>query len=375
MRIGIDAYPLTRVKAGIGYYTHNLIKHLLEIDTGNEYVLYHNIDDKISMRHPQLKYSTISGKSLWRYSTPWFLLKAKQDLLRDKIDVFWGTSSIVPVGLPRSIKVALTIYDLVVHFYSYTMENINYLVTKSFFSKSVLRADKIIAISHTTANDLENFYPGISDKSSVAYIGVDNGLFRVRNRTECLSRVCHKYSLKPDFMLFVGTIEPRKNLISLIRAFKILKSKYAVPHQLVIAGGTGWKQSSILKEISAKKEDVRFINYVPELDLAELYSSAGLFVMPSLYEGFGMPVVEAMASGTAVAISDIPIFREVAADAALFFDPRNPEDIAEKMHTLISNAGLRNSLAGKGIQRVQAFSWKESAKHLINIFNELHRDR
>jgi glycosyltransferase involved in cell wall biosynthesis len=375
MRIGIDAYPLTRVMAGIGYYTQNLISHLLEIDTRNEYVLYHNIDDKISISHPRLKYSTISGRSLWRYSTPWFLLKAKHDLLRDKIDVFWGTSSIVPVGLPRSIKVALTIYDLVVHLYSHTMESVNYLVTKSLFSKSVLRADKIIAISHTTANDLNNFYPGARDKSSVAYIGVDNGLFRVRNRTECLSHVCQKYSLKPDYILFVGTIEPRKNLISLIRAFRILKSKYAASNQLVIAGGTGWKQDSILKEISAQKQDIRFINYVPELDLAELYCCAGAFIMPSLYEGFGMPVVEAMASGTAVAISDIPIFREVAADAALFFDPRNPEDIAGKMHTLISDTGIRNSLVQKGIQRVKAFSWKESAAHVLNIFNELHRDQ
>ncbi|MFH1771956.1 MAG: glycosyltransferase family 1 protein [Candidatus Omnitrophota bacterium] len=379
MRIGIDAYPLAKdIKAGISYYSYYIIKNILEADSKNEYFLYNSSGKAGNLDYPNLKVtSTFKVNPLNKFSTLWMLYFAKKQLIKDNIDIFWGIQGIIPLNLPDSIKTVSTIYDLTFFLFPATMSLDNYFVNKFFLKKAVRKVDRIFAISKSTANDVKKIFRGnIEEKMSAIHIGYNEcqDVFGKIDKIEAGRYVVDKLGISDKYILFVGTIEPRKNIIGLLRAFKIIKSKYKLNHQLVIAGGKGWKVSNIFKvykNLSFGENEVKFLGYVDEEALAMLYSGADLFVNPSFYEGFGMPSLEAMACGAPVVASDIPVFREVLGDAAYFTDSRNPESLAKAMQVVLTSGELRGSLCGKGKLRYQQFSWKESAKKILSIFESL----
>ena len=379
MRIGIDIYPLTRkIKTGIGYYLYYLLKNLLEIDDKNDYILYNNSGKEIELKYPNLYYSdTSSGNILNKFSTAWMILGARKQLIKDKIDIFWGTHAIIPPNLPDSIKTLLNIHDLTISLGPGTMSLGNFFIHNFLFKKSVLKAKKIIVISNTTADALKSVFnnKGISDKISIIYDGIDTEKFKQSDADISKKYVSHKFDILADFILFVGTIEPRKNISGLLKAFKILKTKYGVKQQLVLAGGMGWKTTSIFKvckRLSFGADEVKFLGYVKEEDLIKLYCAANIFVFPSLYEGFGFPPLEAMSSGTPVIASAIPVFREILGEAAVLADPHNPDDIALKIYEVISNVNLRNSLVHKGLERARLFSWTNTARQTLSVLEEVN---
>jgi glycosyltransferase involved in cell wall biosynthesis len=381
MRIGIDAYPLTRkVRSGVSCYVYYLIRNMLEIDKKNEFYLYADSARKTGLEgsNPNLHFSRNGrGNLLNKFSTFWMLLNARRRLSKDKINIFLGTSGVMPLCLPDSVNSALIVYDLTFYLYPQTMAFDNYLIYRFLFKRSLLKAKRIIAISGTTADGIKNLFndENIASKISVIYGGVDSDRFKKLERGPSEKYVFNKFNIASRYILFVGNIEPRKNIPGLLEAFYILKKRYNIQHQLVIVGSKGWKTTQIFKayqQLGFKENEVLFLGYVTEEDLAKLYSAADLFILPSFYEGFGLPPLEAMACGTPVVASSAPIFKEILADAALLPDPNNPDDIARKIYEIISNADLRNSLIHNGFEKIQAYSWKDAAKKTLAILEGMN---
>lgn len=358
MRIGVDAYPVTRHhKAGISYYTDYILKYLLSKDVNNEYVLY-------------------KGNNLLnKYSTSWLLFESGSRIIKDKIDVFWGTQGLLPWGISKHTKSVITIYDAVFFLYPEAMAIEAYIANKIFLKRSILKASHITVISESTKNAILNIFKDeiTSDNISVIYPGIDLDRFKPVNKDIARKYVSGKFNIEREYILFVSTIEPRKNITGLLKAFKILKDKRQIPHQLVLAGAEGWKTKTIfdtLKKLSFKGCEVNFLGYRGEEDIAKLYSGADLFCLPSFYEGFGMPVLEAMASGVPVVTSDIPVFREILNGAGLSANPEDPENIADKMYKCLSQKELKNSLVQKGLNRVKDFSWEASGQKMLNVLTK-----
>ncbi len=376
MNIGIDAYPLVKKpKSGIGYFTENLLCSLLQMDKVNQYILYNTLGARINLSFPNLRTAQPSGSNFTnKFSTLWTLFAARKQLIKDKVDIFWGTQGAMLPSLPGNIKTVFTVYDLTFYLYPETMSVDHYLVQKIFFKKAVLNSDKIISISQSTADDLQKFFPNkkIMDKIHIIYGSTGDNLKTV-DRCSAEKYISNFFNIEKKFILFIGTIEPRKNIEGLLKAFKVLRVKYNISHELILAGAKGWKTKNIYKvynSLGFSKSEVKFLGYVSEENLLNLYCAADLLVMPSFYEGFGLPPLEAMSCGVPVVASNISIFKEVLSDAALLADPEDSSDIAEKIYSIITNEVLRSSLINKGYERAKMFSWRRSAGQLKYIFDK-----
>lgn len=374
MRIGIDAYPLVGQFTGIGRYIYNIIKNLEKIDKRNEYILYSHRNIQLPFpSNSRWRVSIIKG-FLNRSGTFWMQTQARRKLKEDKIDLFWATAAILPLNLPSSIKIVLTVHDLTWLYYPKTLKWDNRIIFPLFFKRSLVKADRIIAVSASTAKGIKEFIPELNNKVSVVYEGVGEE-FRPFDKMEAKKYVSLKFGTSLRYILTVATIEPRKNLDNLLRAYaRIIKDNPNFDYQLLIAGAKGWKNLNIYKtykELELSEKQVKFLGYVSDTDMAKLYSGAEVFILPSLYEGFGLPPLEAMASGTPVIASDIPVFREILDDAALLICPYNPEDIASGIHSVLTNKGLAEELRNKGLERVKLFSWEKTARKTLQIFEEL----
>ena len=372
LRIGIDARPLARGAAGISRAVYSIVRELERLDDQSQYLLYCNrpfnlpFDNLRWQKRVQSLYSFLPG-SLWLQSKA-FARAARHDYL----DVFWGTLYILPAGLPETTRKVLTIYDLVWRRYPQSMSWHNRMLSRAFAQRSVSRADMIVTISESTKQDLESELHVPAEKIKVVRLGVD-AHFRPYEQAVAARHVAQKYGSSENYILSVGTIEPRKNLKILIEAIGILKGQGKLAHQLVVAGAKGWGKSQIAESILKWKlteSDVKFLGFIPEKDLPLLYSGAAVFVFPSVYEGFGLPLVEAMACGTPVVASNASSIPEVVGEAGILVDAHRPAEFAEAISQLRTNPVLRAAITEKGFQRVKQFSWAAAAKDVLSIFCE-----
>jgi glycosyltransferase involved in cell wall biosynthesis len=239
-------------------------------------------------------------------------------------------------------------------------------------SRSVFRARKIIAVSHTVKADIVRKFDIDPDLVTVVYHGVEP-LFKRVVSVERLTEVASKYRLPDKFILFVGNIEPKKNLSRLIRAFSYLKKHTGLEHKLVLAGKKGWKCLDIYKSVrdAGMEGEVLFTGYADRADLPALYSLADVFSFPSLYEGFGLPVLEAMACGTPVLISNRGALPEIAPGLYPQVNPFDEKDIASKLYELLTSAELREKNIRYGYETAKAFTWERSAKGTIDVYREV----
>jgi len=372
LRIGIDARPLARGAAGISRAVYSIVRELERLDDQSQYLLYCNrpfnlpFDNLRWQKRVQSLYSFLPG-SLWLQS------KAFAGAARhDHLDVFWGTLYTLPAGLPETTRKVLTIYDLVWRRYPQSMSWHNRMLSRAFAQRSVSRVDMIVTISESTKQDLESELHVPAEKIKVVRLGVDEH-FRPCEQAVAARHVAQKYGSSENYILSVGTIEPRKNLKILIEAIGILKGQGKLAHQLVVAGAKGWGKSQIAESILKWKlteSDVKFLGFIPEKDLPLLYSGAAVFVFPSVYEGFGLPLVEAMACGTPVVASNASSIPEVVGEAGILVDAHRPAEFAEAISQLRTNPGLRAAITQKGFQRVKQFSWAAAAKDVLSIFCE-----
>lgn len=365
MKIGIDARALGRPMSGVGNYLSQLLTALLEIPGDNVYYLYANRPIKGFVAGPKLKIRLGSGW-LARNGTLWLTTQGRKMMLADDLDIFWGSESILP-NLPKKIKTIVTVYDLVHLLYPETTFWGNRLIHKLLFKGSLRRADRVLAISQATADQLKEYYK-VDAPVRIISCAAKKGLAPLP-RAGAAKLMAERYAINGKYLVAVGTIEPRKNYETLIRGFARLSDPGLT---LVIAGGRGWGNSSLpaLVEELGLKDKIKFIGYVQEDDLSALYSGAEFYVCASLYEGFGLPNLEAMACGKAVCLSDLPVFREAAGDAALYFQ-NSAADLARVMSRFITDQNLRREYEAKVRVKVREFSWPKSAAALTGVFNEL----
>jgi len=366
MRIGIDASSLCIPRTGIGNYLYNILIKLKDIDNKNEYFLYSHIDFDLPFQdhhwHKRVKKGTFKIPE-----TIWFSTIRRKWILKDKIDVFWEAGQILPSHL--SSKKVLTIHDLVWYYFPETMQIMNFLISKFLTKRAIAQADHIIAVSRATARSLECLLHIPSDKISVIYEAA-NERYQFYNKGESAKYIAEKFKTSEKYILTVGTIEPRKNIENLLKAFRNLIDNFKFDYQLLIAGGKGWRNSNIYrtyKRLRFSEKEVKFLGYVPDNDMPRLYSGAKIFVFPSLYEGFGLPPLEAMACGTPVITSNSSSLPEVVGDAGIMFDPYNINEMGQAIYKVLNDNELMSNLRQKGLERVKLFSWEKAASETLRV--------
>ncbi|MFH0753605.1 MAG: glycosyltransferase family 1 protein [Candidatus Omnitrophota bacterium] len=368
MRIGIDARILTGAPTGIGNYLQHILHALSLIDHENDYVLYTHVPSQVTFNNP--RWQKHEGAHRWGPQTCWMMSTGALQVYRDKIDLFWAPWPMVPFYLP--CKIALTVCDLVWEHYPQAVHPAQMLMHKLLTSPSINRADIIFSISEASLNDVRRFYPNKTNLH-LTYCSV-NPVYAPCPKAAARAYLAQKFGLVRPFLLDVATIEPKKNLPLLFKAFKKLKMDHGLEHQLVIAGGKGWLQAPIYKtlmDMDFRKDDVIFLGYVENNDLKMLYNAADVFAFPSLWEGFGIPPLEAMHCGCPVIVSNIPALSEVVGDAGLKVDPSDADALAMNIKRIIDSASLRDELILKGLKRCQDFSWEKSARTVLDAFKNL----
>ena len=371
MRIGIDARELKKNRVGIGTYIYNIIKILNEEDKNNEYFLYSNdeifVDFELNSRWHIKEYKT-------RIGTYFIYSKIPKILNNDNIDVFWGTEHCLPKRNKntQNIKFLLTIHDLAIQKFKKIGSFYNELIQKVILKKSCENADKIIAISKSTKNDLMEIFNINENKIQVIYEGINNNkkyeLNEIQEKT-----IQKKYNLlNSKFIFFLSTIEPRKNLPTTIKAFERYKDKNMDNLKFVISGGIGWRCKDVLELIknSKYKKDIIQTGYITLEEKDYFFKYCDAFLYPSLYEGFGIPVLEAMQRGTLVITTNVSSLPEVGGEAAIYLQsPKDIDELTNIIEKVIKmDATDKKEYMEKGYEQVKKFSWKKCAQETRNLF-------
>lgn len=351
MRIGIDIRSTLKKSTGIGKYTLNLVNALAQVDSKNHYYLYSRkkiLDFR--RRLPRLPAANF-------FHRVDYLKKGPGRLLGD-VDVFHSSS--YDLKKPKNARYIVTVHDVIIKAYPHGHSAKTIKEVDDKLARVLDEADVLVADSHSTESDLMRFYGVDRRKIHVIYPGVDAGSKRQETGTAGVE----------DYILFVGTLEPRKNIAGLIKAFDWLKKEYGIKEKLYIAGMRGWMFEEIFKayEDSEFKKDIVFKGYVTEEELTRLYQNAMVFVYPSFYEGFGFPIVEAFSYGIPVVTSKASSCGEIAGDSALLVEPSDYKEIGNGIYKLISEPALRETFREKGLKRAGGFSWDRTAREFLNLF-------
>ncbi|HZQ07442.1 MAG TPA: glycosyltransferase family 1 protein [Anaerolineae bacterium] len=372
MKVAIDYTAAARQRAGIGRYTRSLIHALAQQDQTNSYTLYvpsdaRYLDDAHTFPNNfRIKRAPLNERAmvtLWQRAR----IPLPIEVFTGESDVFYSPDFVLPPT--RAKRKILTVHDLSFKRVPETVvPNLKWYL-EGAVPRAVQRADLILADSEATRKDLIELFHAPSERVRTLYSGCDPLFQRVTDARE-LTRVREQYQLQRPFILNVGTIEPRKNLTRLVQAFAQLPPRGDL--ELVIAGGRGWMYDEIYAapQKFGVSDAVRFLGFTPDADLPALYSLSEIFVYPSLYEGFGLPVLEAMTCGTAIVTANNSSLPEVAGDAALLVDARNTEALVSAMHCLLEDTDLRKRMQEKALARAKLFSWEKSARELREAFED-----
>jgi len=364
MRIGFDARMIDWT--GVGTYSYNLVKSLIEIDKENEYILF---CDKRSIS--QVPSADNFSKRIISESvfSPSHQLFFSITLRKQELDIFHSPHFISPLFL--SCPSVITINDLIPLMFPPSMPSkIGQIYYRRTNNKAIRKAGKVITVSESTRRDIiENF--NISEKKvQIIYDGVGEEFDIIKNKN-LINRAKERNKISSPYLLNVGNPKPHKNWIRLIKAFASLGS-IVKDHQLVLVGSPDPRYPEITRAIKQLRLEDKVIitGFVKENDMALLYNAADALIFPSLYEGFGLPVLEAMACGTPVVCSNTSSLPEVAGDAALMVDPADKESIAEGIKRILSDKKLRQSLSEKGLKRKGLFSWTKTAQQTLDVYNK-----
>jgi glycosyltransferase involved in cell wall biosynthesis len=381
MTIGIDIRVLMDAQySGVAEYTYNLLRSLLEEDKVNDYVLFYNNAKDVRARLPKFSQSNVSfigrrfPNKLLNYGLFKFLNWPRVDrLMKRQLDIFWMPHFNF-VAWPKA-RNFLTVHDLsFLRYKEFFSMRKNFWHSQFKAAKLIKAADRIIAISANTRRDIIDLTGVNPDKVAVIYSGVAADYQLLAEDDPRLLEVKNKYQLPDRFILFVGTIEPRKNLIGLIEAYNNLRRRYPelASVKLMIAGGNGWKFKEIYRAVKASpfKDDIKFLGYVAAVDKCSLYNLASVFAFPSFYEGFGFPPLEAMACGVPVVASFASSVPEVVGEAGILVDPYDPAQISQAVAQVLLDKNLARTLSQAGLARAREFSWQKTAKQYLEIFNK-----
>lgn len=372
MRVCVNASPAVHRIAGLGRYVQELITALLAIDPHNEYVAFYNRPGEAQLSPPldSLPHLTTSlPNKAWRLSALLaHLAGTSQDRLFPGVDVFHATDHLLP-RLARA-KSVMTLHDLAFLICPQTNQPLNRWFRTLMIPRFLQAAHAVIAVSQSTKKDAVRLCRLDEAKIKVIYHGVSRH-FRPAG-PEAVSAVRQSYGLPGSFVLSVGTIEPRKNLTSLLEVCHVLSTGGAPP-KLVIVGTKGWLHGGFFRRLRelGLEDEIILTGYVPDEDLPALYSAADLFVYPSLYEGFGLPVLEAMACGAPVITSNVSSLPEVAGEAALLVDPTSVEELVAATRSVLESKELRDELRAKGFKQAAKFSWETTARETLSVYESV----
>jgi glycosyltransferase involved in cell wall biosynthesis len=376
MRVGLDARFVTHLpRRGIGNYSLNLINELVNSNPNVDFVLYISKPDSEGIL-PILP--NVKVRQLFPSIYPlWENLSLPIAAMQDKIDVLHCLGNTGPLFLPKSIRLILSIMDVI---FLRDGEFIPKLtscyqkwgrVYKSLLVPIVARkAKKIITISKFSKQDILKLIPTLkSDSVSVTYLSCDP-IFKNISDISLKTKASLKSISYAPFIICLGAEDPRKNTLCLVRAYLRLLAKHSIAETLVICGYANWEKSEAFRVVKdAGAEDrVKFLDFISTEQLAILYSQASVFVYPSVYEGFGIPLLEAFSLGCPVIASNATSIPEVGGDAAIYFNPLNEHEISDVLFRVLSNSSLRETMKVKGINRAKKFSWSETARKTLKVY-------
>ncbi len=366
MRIAFDGTTLRPGRTGVGYYTEHLLQHLArEVEaTGDELVVVSN--RPIDTQAPLPAHVRVHRGHQFPVRIGWMQMCAARALDAIQADVAHFTNGMIPFA--TTVSTVVTIHDLSLKLYPRCHPVRRLLLNRPLMQVAMRQASAIVAVSNSTRRDLLRLHGVPADRVSVVHEAASPAFCPIRDRAR-LELMRTKYGLPERFILYVGTIEPRKNLGRLITAVAQARAA-GIPHHLVCVGPYGWSSRDLtgLIERLDLTPYVHFTGYVPFEDLPTLYNLGELFVYPSLYEGFGLPVVEAMACGTPVITANSSSLGEIAGDAAITVDPSSTEALAQAIRGLAMDEERRRDLSERGRQRSRTFSWARTAKEMLAVY-------
>ncbi len=378
MNIGVDIRLLmTKNKTGIGEYTFELLSAIFKEDKYNHYYLFSNSLknlDKIifNQQQPNIHYvHTRYPNKLINLAIAFGFININR-LLPEKIDQ-WYSPNINFLSLDKQTKHILTIHDISFEifqdFYTLKQQIWHKIINPK---KQCHQADIIIVPSENTKQDLIQYYQINENKIKVIYPGISTKFDLIEGKLKLQKTIVQKkYDLPENFILFLGSIEPRKNLLGLIKAFEKLPKNLSDKFYLIIAGGSGWKNKLIYENASKSKlhDHIKFLGYIADTDKPALMALANLFVFPSFYEGFGFPIVEAMKMSTPVITSNRASLPEISNNAAYLINPNNPTDLSATIKLLLGNNKLYTEYLKRGLELASKYAWENSAKEHLTIIN------
>jgi len=372
MRIGFDAKKVFTNYTGLGNYARNLLSGLAEFYPENEYHLYvpsvkRNKETSLFLDNPVFN-TQISHAAIKAY---WRSFSICNQLKKDDIELFHGLSHELPLNISSSkIKSIVTCHDLISLKFPEWYPALDRMMYNFKFKRSCRNADTIIAISESTKNDIVKYYNIDPLKIQVVYPSFDN-VFLQSNDSSYNEIILKQLALPNDYLLYVGSVTERKNLLSVIKAIEMLSSEHQLP--LVVVGNGRSYKNKVQEYISEKKLSQKIIwleNISDNSVLQIIYQHAQIFIYPSFYEGFGMPVMEAMLCKTPVITSNTASLPEAGGPDSYYIDPNNAEQIAEGIKKILSDEAMRNNMIEKGFNYVQKFSRKKTASDIISVYQQ-----
>lgn len=363
-RIAIDAHVLGDHSGGNESYFYNLINHLS--GDGVKLIVLLRNDYDISKIRIDCEIVQFKSKNPFVRNfieIPWIVIKYKIDVLHMQY--------FIPLYLP--CKVIVTIHDISFEHFKNIFTKKDYFLQKTLIPYAAKHSDMIFTVSEYSKRDILKHYHISEQKITVTYNGVADSFIHTQGREKEKTNIMSKYGIYNPYVLSVGNLQPRKNLKRLVRAYSQLCERIQTDVCLVIVGKKAWMVDDLFAEIDTSfiKERIILTDYVDETDLTLLYQNALFFIYPSYFEGFGIPVLEALYSGTAVATSNCSSLPEVVGDAGVLFNPYNIDDICGKMITLLESQELRENLVSKGLERAKMFTWEKTADLVMNVYRKI----
>jgi glycosyltransferase involved in cell wall biosynthesis len=373
MKIAIQAADLDAERIdGTRVYIKNLLEHFGKLDTSSQFLIYHK-----NHFNPELTPPDFSNYKIIKKSWPifWTQMRLSSSLIREKPDVLWMPMHNIPYFKPKNIKTVVTIHDLAFKYFpecftKWELWKLNFLA-----KMAIQKSDKIITISESSKNDILKFYPKIkAEKIKVISHGFSKEVFEKETDPEVLVQLLESFKLQTkSYLLYVGAIQPRKNLSVLIEAFEKVKNdeKYK-DLKLVLAGEKAWMWEEVFRKINSSqyKNDIITPGKIKFEEVGNLMRGAAVFCFPSLYEGFGLPILEAFAARVPVVSANNSSLPEVAGDAALYFEGKDSQMLTQNLKSVLENADLRNDLIQKGIKQAEKFSWEKCARETLEYLKE-----
>ena len=369
MRVGIDARKLHDF--GIGTYIRNLLRQLARLDHQTEFVLLCRPEDAPTLGALGDNFRAVAETSK-NYSVG-EQVRIPLALRRERVTLFHAPHYVLPPLV--ACRSVVTIHDCIhLMFPQYLPNRLAYAYARTSVALAARRATRVLTVSESSKRDILRFVDAPPEKIDVIYNAYDER-FGIEPREEDVVRVRERYQLHDEFVLYAGNVKPHKNLERLIEAFDLVRRRGLGDLRLVLIGDDISRYAALRRAVHQHQlhKYVRFLGYLPEATLAVMYRLAGVFVFPSLYEGFGLPPLEAMASGTPVVVSNVSSLPEVAGDAAVLVDPYDPKAIADGIYRVLTDEALRRSLRDRGVARARQFSWETSVRRVRDIYGEVCR--